>query len=38
MASTSADYPCSLSPLAKELELSTEEMLRIALALALERE
>ncbi len=38
MASTEADYPCSLSPLAKELELSTEEMLRMALALAPERE
>jgi hypothetical protein len=32
MASTDADYPYSLWPLAKEFELSTEEMLRIALA------
>jgi hypothetical protein len=38
MASTEADYPGSLAPLAEDLELSTEEMERLALAFSLERE
>jgi hypothetical protein len=38
IASTDAPYPGSLAPLAKELELSTEEMERLALAFTLRRE
>jgi len=39
MASTEADYPAGgLSPLAEELELSTEEVQRLALAFTFERE
>jgi hypothetical protein len=37
-ASTDVPHPGSLAPLAEELELSTEEMQRLALAFALERE
>jgi hypothetical protein len=38
MVSTEADYPGSLAPLAEKLELSTEEMQRVAKALAFEEE
>jgi hypothetical protein len=38
MASTDAEYPGSLAPLAEELDLSVEEMQRLALAFSLEQE